>query len=794
MPTPRRPSPPSSAWFYPLALSFCAIAIATSSAVALPITSSLSASSASLTLEPSLATTGGASVQREDRVRLLAVQLVDSAESRSALPGSRGPFSSRTTAETGRTISPSLSVNTGRLLAVKTSSMASLPARTKAAALAIDVSVDVEVPGGTSSPMTTLIRSVSSTSAPSSISSPLSASSSSVSSIITSRNTSTSVLSVSTTATNATFSSLSTDTRPSRTSRVSASVSSRIATSRTSVRSSSRSRASASTRSTSRETASTSTTTIDKVRVSSRLSSSSQAKSTKIAVGTKAIGTTSKTGTHKTPRPSPTSYGYSNLEKCTPASPTFAGTDAGFASLCKVRYCDVKARRNMVLDLNSTEVTRTEIESAIGMLAQLEPLWENGQGNVLADGYLGQGLYNAGLLFEITGDVRALDVVVRIADNILALQNQNTADPVTIWTGDVDPVWPTAELYPSDGGLVYAGSENGLIVGNMVSAAVMILKSPCLWNLVPPEFDGPTVFNNSVTYYDRAKAYIAAGDDTYENYFFRFLDPNLSIIQPADERWWATGDSRAPGTPMPWNRRMMMVHGYLRLAAAHETAAAFSPNKTAYYDSIVQQNVADFLGDLNETKAIRNGVTTFNWDYSYGEDHTEESQGVHAYFDIWGSWISWQRNSATFGLSNFIGQTFANTFENTIAFGNGTFSGLVTGSSTSKAYTINTLWGGWTFYSLWEPGWFTTVAQANIDTGFGGRTWLAIPLLWTKHALAIDDLTFWAGKFSSGFGEVVGTAPTAPASTSGASSILSSPALGVSLTLLAAILAFGAII
>lgn len=48
---------------------------------------------------------------------------------------------------------------------------------------------------------------------------------------------------------------------------------------------------------------------------------------------------------------------------------------------------------------------------------------------------------------------------------------------------------------------------------------------------------------------------------------------------------------------------------------------------------------------------------------------------------------------------------------------------------------------------------------------------MAIPLLWTNHALAMDDLTFWAGKYSSGYGVVSSTSTTTSPSTasSGAS-------------------------
>ncbi|CEQ40430.1 SPOSA6832_02041, partial [Sporobolomyces salmonicolor] len=485
-------------------------------------------------------------------------------------------------------------------------------------------------------------------------------------------------------------------------------------------------------------------------------------------------------------KPLPTSYGTTSAKNCTEVPSTFEGSMAGFANLCK-------GKRNMVWSGDDGEVTRAEIESALGMLQQdLEPLWENGQGNILADGSLGQGAYGASLLFEITGDIRALDVAVRIADNILALQNQNTPDPVVIWTGAVDPVWPTKPLPPSNTTeLIYAGCENGDIVGHMVNAAVLILKSPCLWDMVPPVFDGPTIFNDTATYYDRALQYIAAGDEwgltllrfvllatdgldrperrsTYDNYFnIRFLDPNGSIIQPNDPRWWEVGDSRDPGTPMPWNRRMQMVHGYLRLAAAHETEAAYNPQKTAYFDTIVKQNVEDFLAALNETKSTQNGMTIFEWDYSAGEEATEESQGIHAYYDIWGSWIAWQRSSATFFLSNQFGVQMADTFQFQINLGNGSFSGLVSGTSTPKAYTVGQLWGGWSFYGYFLPEWYQTVASANVKSGFQGRTWLAIPLLWTKHALYINDFTFWTGLYSSGYGITVGTDGSGSSSSSG---------------------------
>lgn len=96
---------------------------------------------------------------------------------------------------------------------------------------------------------------------------------------------------------------------------------------------------------------------------------------------------------------------------------------------------------------------------------------------------------------------------------------------------------------------------------------------------------------------------------------------------------------------------MQIVHGALKLAAAHETPAAFNSNLTKYYDDLVQRNVMDFLGALNTTRGRVEGMDIFNWDYvsrvlcksrfvsgwiltkmrqSAMEEHTEESKGIHA--------------------------------------------------------------------------------------------------------------------------------------------------------------------
>ncbi|SCZ88693.1 BZ3500_MvSof-1268-A1-R1_Chr10-2g03048 [Microbotryum saponariae] len=164
----------------------------------------------------------------------------------------------------------------------------------------------------------------------------------------------------------------------------------------------------------------------------------------------------------------------------------FDGTAVGFTMTCKARYCDPNDRYvDTIWGGTDGNVTRLEIESALGLLAKIPPVLANGIGNVLANGYLGEASRAAGQMYQVTGDRRALDLALQMAENIHFLQN----DPVNgtvMWTGLRDPVWPTGPPTPNNKAkLQYAGSENGYIVANMILPALYILKQPCLWDMTP---------------------------------------------------------------------------------------------------------------------------------------------------------------------------------------------------------------------------------------------------------------------------------------------------------------------
>lgn len=145
---------------------------------------------------------------------------------------------------------------------------------------------------------------------------------------------------------------------------------------------------SGSTARTSHDSSTSTRTTSTPRKTTSRQKSKSKAtaRPTSTAKTTSRVSSTraSQTRPKATLQPSPTSYGYAPRKGCTEPPPTFEGSAKGFANLCRVRYCDAKLRRNMIWSGLDGDVTREEIESALGMLMQLEPVWENGQGNIVS--------------------------------------------------------------------------------------------------------------------------------------------------------------------------------------------------------------------------------------------------------------------------------------------------------------------------------------------------------------------------------------------------------------------------
>ncbi|SDA01397.1 BZ3500_MvSof-1268-A1-R1_Chr10-1g02625 [Microbotryum saponariae] len=448
----------------------------------------------------------------------------------------------------------------------------------------------------------------------------------------------------------------------------------------------------------------------------------------------------------------------------------FDGTAVGFAMTCKARYCDPNDRYvDTIWGGTDGNVTRLEIESALGLLAKIPPVLANGIGNVLANGYLGEASRAAGQMYQVTGDRRALDLALQMAENMHFLQN----DPVNgtvMWTGLRDPVWPTGPPTPNNKAkLQYAGSENGYIVANMILPALYILKQPCLWDMTPTRvggWTGPSKFYGNVTYLDRARGLIAAGRRTYDAYFLPwFFDNTGNVIQPNDARWSQVGDTgstNGAGMPMAFNRRALLLDGMLKLASAYEHPMLFNPSVTASYDELIRVNLQTFVNDMEQTSTLNGTLPSYDWDYVVGRNNTEEVRGIHGWFDVYWFFMAWQRNAAYYNMTTSLMTSLANTMQYTIYQGNSefivyamapecafadaqisslpldTFSAYVDGHSTAADPAATVLSGGWAYYAYWLPGWFGTVASAN-SVNFMKVPMYSIPLIWIKNAIATNN-------------------------------------------------------
>lgn len=99
-----------------------------------------------------------------------------------------------------------------------------------------------------------------------------------------------------------------------------------------------------------------------------------------------------------------------------PTPTGFAGTASGFLTLCTTRYCDATPVSAVHWSGYDGVVSRAEIETTLGVIGKTQPILSNGLGNILANGAFGQAIVSAGQIYETTGDRRALDLALQMAD------------------------------------------------------------------------------------------------------------------------------------------------------------------------------------------------------------------------------------------------------------------------------------------------------------------------------------------------------------------------------------------
>jgi hypothetical protein len=363
-------------------------------------------------------------------------------------------------------------------------------------------------------------------------------------------------------------------------------------------------------------------------------------------------------------------------------------------------------------------VSAEEIASFKAFMATQPPATES-MANNLSDGGTrgGKNAEALGLMFEISGDVAILNMLIKYAGTFLAARN----DPATgeaMWTGNRELVWITKPPGIQRG---YAGVEQGDIVGHIAYAAKLILTTPALWPRTVPDGDP---FHHGATYLDRAKRFIAECEKTEDTYLVKyFIHPTTFVVQdPDSDAWRAMGEKNGP-----YNRQMFLMSGFQRLAEAHELLGD-APAKVALYDKIVKVAVEAFVADLRHTTC--QGAPCYDWGYGHGLRGSENIP-IHGSYDIWGTYRAFTR--PTLGISRATMLPFANTLHNVIYQGSGMFSGNVDGTSGSVPVR-NYIYPQWMLLAHFDPALYAITANANIASGWqANHAEFTAFILWIKQ-------------------------------------------------------------
>jgi hypothetical protein len=377
-----------------------------------------------------------------------------------------------------------------------------------------------------------------------------------------------------------------------------------------------------------------------------------------------------------------------------------------------------QAAAGMVIESLDGPVTPAEIDSFKSFMAHESPPRAQTYDNAIADGVAGMECEALGMMYEVTNDPALLNRMILYADQFLALRNDPTSGRV-MWTGIREPVWLTKPAGTSQAG--YAGCENNDIVGHIAYCAKLILQSPQLLDKIIPDENAPA---HATTYRERALTYTAQMDSIQDSYMIkRFVNPTDNrITTPTNASWKVLNESVTP-----WNRQMMFMNGFLRLAECHALLGD-DPARIAKYDSIVQASVSWFVSGLKPH--VENGHPVYDWSYGPGLGGSE-NLSLHAVYDVWGMNRAFLSGRYA-NVSRQVMTPFANTLQYVIYRGNNTFANWVSGD-VSK--TRNNIYPAWTLLANFNPAVYTITADANIHQGSQGRTAIVDAcILWTKNA------------------------------------------------------------
>lgn len=386
---------------------------------------------------------------------------------------------------------------------------------------------------------------------------------------------------------------------------------------------------------------------------------------------------------------------------------------------------------NLAIDSLVGPVTQNEINSFVTfMQAQTPPQtpWgalggTNGDHNEWADGTGGREMEAMGEMFEVSGNLTILNLMISWADDCVSQRNDlmsaTNGGQRVMWTGRIDEVWCPNE--PTSANAAYAGCENEDTEGHLAFCAKLILQNPSLWYATVPDSNP---YGYGVTYLQRATNYLARCDQANAEYSLKwFIQPETSLIVAPTNAAWVAFDENVNAI----NRQMMFTSGFQRLAEAHAILGD-NPDLAAQYDALVATNVTVCLnGMIGFDPHTANGQAVYDWGY-YPTNDAPEATEIHAEYDMIGIYRAFNRANYGLALSPLV--PFANTMVNVVYLGANTFAGDVSGGSGLQS----PIYSGWLLPADWNPAVYAVVAGAAYTNGwYASSADIDAAILWMKN-------------------------------------------------------------
>ncbi|MFT3823729.1 MAG: hypothetical protein QM731_07400 [Chitinophagaceae bacterium] len=322
----------------------------------------------------------------------------------------------------------------------------------------------------------------------------------------------------------------------------------------------------------------------------------------------------------------------------------------------------------LMVENYSGPVTPNEIAAFKAHIAHVQPP-PTADRNVYVYGNPGKIIEACGLMYEVTSDREILDRMIFYSDAALAgrndLASQEAHGQRIVWTGKVEPVWPSSQPDVSPAG---AGIEQGSVLAHILYTAKLILQNPSLGE---QKITANNTNNTGTTYKEKAITYIQQADLVIDSWI-------MPHFVRRDKRFYFPGSPNTykPNDPAPWNQLFMLTNGFIRLSQCHELLKD-APEKIKAYDEIVKVNIKWFKDNV---KAFRSATGSTCWKFDYALGSRMEDTNHFAY-DSEGMWLAW--DAGKYGVTKDDMMAMANTYFDVVLATtmNGRFAGNVDGST-----------------------------------------------------------------------------------------------------------------